>query len=196
VTVTVVAFDFGETLLDETRAWERVADGAGVPRLTLMGVIGGLAARRERHSRLWEVLDVDPARNRTPWGFEFEEFYPDAFPCLERLRAAGYRVAIAGNTLQLLEKYIAPYADVVGSSERFGAEKPAPEFFTRLAAEVGREPNEIAYVGDRVDNDVEPALAAGMVAVHVRRGPWGYLHDPPPEAIAIRSLDELPGALP
>ena len=60
---------------------------------------------------------------------------------------------------------------------------------------MGCEPPEIAYVGDRVDNDVAPALAAGMVAVHVRRGPWGYLHDPPPAAIRIRSLAELPGAL-
>jgi FMN phosphatase YigB (HAD superfamily) len=51
-------------------------------------------------------------------------------------------------------------------------------------------------VGDRVDNDVEPALAAGMTAVHVRRGPWGHLQQPPPGAIRIRSLDELPEALP
>jgi hypothetical protein len=35
-----------------------------------------------------------------------------------------------------------------------------------------------------------------MVAVHVRRGPWGYLQQPPPGAIRIRSLDELPAVLP
>jgi FMN phosphatase YigB (HAD superfamily) len=46
-----------------------------------------------------------------------------------------------------------------------------------------------------VDNDVEPALAAGMVAVHVRRGPWGILHEPPAGALRIRSLDELPAVL-
>ena len=54
----------------------------------------------------------------------------------------------------------------------------------------------IAYVGDRVDNDVGPAIAAGMAGVHIRRGPWGHLQEPPPEAIRIRSLDELPKALP
>ena len=59
----------------------------------------------------------------------------------------------------------------------------------------GLPAGEIAYVGDRVDNDVEPALAAGMVAVHIRRGPWGYLHEPPPEALRITSLDELPAVL-
>jgi FMN phosphatase YigB (HAD superfamily) len=61
---------------------------------------------------------------------------------------------------------------------------------------VGREPAKIAYVGDRVDNDVLPALAAGLVAVHIKRGPWGHLHEPPTAAIRIRSLDELPAALP
>jgi FMN phosphatase YigB (HAD superfamily) len=45
-------------------------------------------------------------------------------------------------------------------------------------------------------NDVEPALAAEMVAVHVRRGPWGHLYEAPEQAITIRSLAELPEALP
>jgi FMN phosphatase YigB (HAD superfamily) len=53
----------------------------------------------------------------------------------------------------------------------------------------------IAYVGDRADNDVGPAIAAGMVGVHIRRGPWGHLQEPPAGAIRITSLDELPGAL-
>jgi hypothetical protein len=33
-----------------------------------------------------------------------------------------------------------------------------------------------------------------MVAVHIRRGPWGYLQDPPDGAVKIDSLDELPDA--
>ena len=44
-------------------------------------------------------------------------------------------------------------------------------------------------------NTVTPALAAGMVAVHIRRGPWGYLHEPPAAAVSIGSLDELPEAI-
>ena len=59
---------------------------------------------------------------------------------------------------------------------------------------VDRDPTEIAYVGDRVDNDVVPALAAGMTAVHIRRGAWSH-QEPPPQAIRIHSLDELPAVL-
>jgi hypothetical protein len=46
-----------------------------------------------------------------------------------------------------------------------------------------------------VDNDVDPALRAGMVAVHVRRGPWGHLHEPSAGSLRIGSLAELPEAL-
>jgi hypothetical protein len=34
------------------------------------------------------------------------------------------------------------------------------------------------------------ALLGGL-----RRGPWGHVHDPPPDAVAMRSLDELPEAI-
>ena len=69
--------------------------------------------------------------------------------------------------------------------------KPAPEFFTRVAQELARPPHEIAYVGDRVDNDIAPALAFGMQAVHIRRGPYGSVHEAPAGARRIDSLLEL-----
>jgi FMN phosphatase YigB (HAD superfamily) len=100
-------------------------------------------------------------------------------------------VGVVGNTPESFEELILELVDFAGSSERWGVEKPAPEFFERIVAEAGCEPGEVAYVGDRVDNDVRPALRAGMVAVHLRRGPWGYLHEPPPEALRARSLSEV-----
>ena len=54
-----VVFDVGETLADETRIWQRIADEVGVPRFTLSGVIGGLAARGESHKRVYELLGVE-----------------------------------------------------------------------------------------------------------------------------------------
>jgi HAD superfamily hydrolase (TIGR01549 family) len=189
--VEVVVFDIGETLVDETRAWETAADFAGVPRFTLMGVLGGLAVRGEQHSRVWEILGVA----RPIVGFVAQDFYGDALPCLERLRGS-FRLGAVGNTGVEVEELLRPLVDFVGSSAGWGVEKPSPEFFARLADEAGVAPEKIAYVGDRVDNDVTPALAAGMIAVHIRRGPWGHLHEPPAGAIRIASLDELPEALP
>jgi len=191
VALKAVFFDVGETLVDETGMWERAADAARVPRFTLMGVLGGLAARGGLHKRVWEILGVE----RTASAWEHGDFYDDALRCLARLRDHGFLVGAVGNTPAEAEELLREHVDLVGSSGRWGVEKPAPSFFARIVREVGLEPGKIAYVGDRVDNDVEPALAAGMVAVHVRRGPWGLLHEPPPAAIRIRSLDELPNAL-
>jgi FMN phosphatase YigB (HAD superfamily) len=189
--VTAVVFDLGETLIDESGAWERAAGAAGVPRFALMGVVGGLAARGRHHAEAWQLLGAPPAA----WSPTPEELYPDALPCLQRLREGGYLVAAAGNVPAEVEELLRAHVDFVGSSESWGVKKPAAGFFERVAAECARPVDEIAYVGDRVDNDVRPALGAGMVGVHVRRGPWGHLHDPPPEAVGIRSLDELPEAL-
>ena len=186
-----VVFDVGETLFDETGVWERAADAADVPRFTLMGILGGLAARGERHTKAWELLGVE----RPASIFEPSDAYPDALPCLADLRSRGLLVGAVGNTPREVEELLRDRVDLIGSSSRWGIEKPAPEFFARIVEEAGSEPAELAYVGDRVDNDIEPALAAGLVAVHVRRGPWGFLHEPPSAALRIRSLDELPGAL-
>jgi HAD superfamily hydrolase (TIGR01509 family) len=186
-----VVFDVGETLVDETGMWERAADAAGVPRFTLMGVLGGLAARGEHHDRVWDLLGIEPAAS----SWTSAELYPDALAAIQGVRAHGVRVAAVGNTPAATEELLREQVEVLGSMERWGVAKPDPAFFERIVSTLGLEAKEIAYVGDRVDNDVEPALAAGMVAVHVRRGPWGILHDPPPGAISVDSLEELPEAL-
>jgi FMN phosphatase YigB (HAD superfamily) len=190
MTVTAVVFDLGETLTDESRNWERVADACGVPRFTLMALIGASIARGESHRHAYEILGITPPRG----AFFHDELYPDAEPCLRRLRGRGLLVGAVGNMAGEHEEFVRPHVDFASSSERWRVEKPSAGFFKRVLAEAGRPAREVAYVGDRVDNDVLPALAAGMVAVHLRRGPWGHLHEPPPQAIAIRSLDELPDA--
>jgi HAD superfamily hydrolase (TIGR01509 family) len=187
-----VVFDVGETLVDETATWERAADAAGVPRFTLMGILGGLAVRGEHHARAWEILGVERPEG-TP--FARASLYPDAEPCLAELRGRGYRLGLAGNASREAYAGLGVDVDFVADSTEWGAEKPAAAFFERLVATCGCAADEIAYVGDRVDNDVVPAHAAGMLAVHVRRGPWGHLHSPPAGTPQIRSLSELPEVL-
>jgi FMN phosphatase YigB (HAD superfamily) len=115
------------------------------------------------------------------------------------VRELGLRVGIVGNQTESLEAWArdaALPADVISSSASLGVRKPDPAFFDRVAALLGHAPSEIAYVGDRVDNDVLPAAAAGMVAIHVRRGPWGRLRRTPPEAtLGLDDLASLPRAL-
>ena len=139
--VKAVVFDVGETLIDETRLWERAADAAGAPRFTLMGVVGGLAARGEHHRRAWELLGVEqPAAT-----WDADDFYPDALPCLATLRERGLRVGAVGNTLTEAEDLLREHVDLVGSSARWGVEKPTPAFFERIVSECG-----VAGRGDRL----------------------------------------------
>jgi HAD superfamily hydrolase (TIGR01549 family) len=208
--IQTVFFDIGETLVDETRQWGSWADWLGIPRMTFFGVLGGLIERGEHHRRVFELLrpGIDLAYERAARAaaghsehFERSDFYPDAIPCLEALRRAGYRIGLAGNQPEGVEELLRALdlpVDLIASSASWGVEKPSPEFFRCVAALAGVPPANIAYVGDRVDNDVAPA-AAGMVAVFLRRGPWGFLQAEHPDAaracFRLDSLDALPQAL-
>ncbi|SFK37860.1 HAD family hydrolase [Cellulomonas sp. KH9] len=199
--VRAVVLDVGETLVDETRAWTQAAHDAGVTPLALMAVLGALAERDEPHTRVWEVLGV-PRPARTPT-IEPGDLYPDALPALHALRRAGYVVGIAGNQPAGAEAQLRTAGvdlDLVASSQRWGVAKPAPAFFARVIAEVGVPADRVLYVGDRLDNDVLPARAAGMRTAFLRRGPWGHVHALRPQAaladVRVDSLGELVELLP
>ncbi|HET6873662.1 MAG TPA: HAD family hydrolase [Acidimicrobiales bacterium] len=196
--ITAVVFDVGETLVDETRAWSAQADAAGVTRLTLFSALGALIERGEDHRKVWELLSTEPPRVECP--IEPQDFYPDSLDCLARLSAAGYALGLAGNQPLHTEAALLELGlpvTFVASSTRWGVEKPSAEFFERVALEAQRAPEQIAYVGDRLDNDVIPARRAGMWAVFLRRGPWGYLHARLPEARqADARIDSLAQLLP
>jgi HAD superfamily hydrolase (TIGR01549 family) len=87
---------------------------------------------------------------------------------LRQLRGLGQRVGIAGNQPEragaALEQ-LGLAADFIVSSAALGVEKPTMEFFVKLAARADLPAREIAYVGDRLDNDILPARAAGMATV-------------------------------
>jgi FMN phosphatase YigB (HAD superfamily) len=203
--------DVGETLVAERGSWERWADWLGIPRHEFIDALTEVIRRGEHHRRVFELsrpgLDVTAAAEARRAagdepGFRGEDFYPDALPCLRELKGAGFRVGIAGNTSLATERFLTDagvQADFVASSATWGVEKPSPAFFTRVAEAAGMPASKIAYVGDRIDNDVLPAMRAGMTGVFLRRGLWADVQRHWPQAaqadIAIDSLTELPGAL-
>ena len=202
-----VVFDVGETLVDETRAWSIWADHLGVPRLTFFSALGASIVEAGHHHdpmRLFRPeidVDAESAALREAgrsWHASFEDLYPDALPTLRELRSLGYRLGVAANQPAEVADVVSSFGielELVGMSAVWGLHKPDPAFFARIARELALPPERIAYVGDRVDNDVRPAKAAGMVAVFVRRGPWGWIQagreDPPEADIVVSSLAEL-----
>jgi HAD superfamily hydrolase (TIGR01662 family) len=207
--IKAVVFDVGETLVDETREYGTWADWLGVPRHTFSSVFGAAIALGKDYREAFQYfrpgfsLDAERARRAEvgqPETFEESDFYPDARPALEALRAMGIWVGVAGNQTsragEILRKLDLP-ADLIATSGEWNASKPDPAFFRALLSVVPWQAEEIVYVGDRVDNDLKPAKAAGMLTVFIRRGPWGYIweqHPDLPEAAdwRITSLAELP----
>jgi HAD superfamily hydrolase (TIGR01549 family) len=198
-----VCLDIGETLVDETRVWATWAAVLDVPAFTLMGALGGTIARGGDHTEAF------PAVGRPDWrshagavaerfgGFRAGDLYPDALPALEALAAAGYGVAVIGNqpasrTAEL--RALGVDVAVMAMSDELGVAKPARAFFAAVLEELGGPAaRHVAYVGDRVDNDVVPAAAAGLRAVWLRRGPWGRLQrdDAGRAHLVVDTLSEL-----
>lgn len=207
--VSWVVFDLGETLVDETRNWDRWADYLEVPRFTFHAVFGAVIAAGRPHTDVFTYFrpevsfdELVAAKDATDqgWSASNDDLYADALPALNLLRDNGYRLAVFANQPRSIEPFMATLpVDLSATSQQWGVAKPDPRFFERIITTVDAVPAEIAYVGDRVDLDITPAKLAGMVAVHLRRGPWGYLHAESAGAAEadarIDSLLELPGAL-
>jgi FMN phosphatase YigB (HAD superfamily) len=134
------------------------------------------------------------AEGATTFVFADRDLHADALPCLAELRERGLRLGAAGNMFARHEEFLRAHVDFVGSSERWGVEKPDARFFEHVV-EAARVPaEEILYVGDRVDNDVVPARAAGLHALRIRRGEHARVESPE-GVVTIGSLSELPEAL-
>lgn len=202
--LSAVFFDVGETLVDETREYGAWADWLGIPRHTFSAVFGAVIARggdyRETFQHFRSGFDLWAERERRaeagqPETFGESDLYPDVRDCLAAIRDQGILVGVAGNqTLRagaILQSLDLP-ADVLGTSQEWGVEKPDPAFFERIVAEAGVPAGEILYAGDRQDVDVLPALKVGLQVALVRRGPWGHvLGDPDVMAECLFTAPDL-----
>lgn len=132
------------------------------------------------------VLDVgETLIDETPLWTEWAEWL--SVPRFTLFAMIGGMIAL-GRSVEELNLPV--YA--VTSSGDLGAAKPAPEFFRRLAAVAGAEPERCVHVCDRLDNDVIAAREAGMTAVWLRRGPWAHLQaDPLGDGGAAAVIDSL-----
>ncbi len=206
--IRAVWFDVGEVLINETREYGTWADWLGIPRHTFSAMFGAVIARGEDYRQVFQYFrpdfDLDAERQaRLDAGLgEFlngNDLYPDVRPCLQALKDTGYFVGIAGNQTTRAGRFLRELnlpCDILATSDDWDVTKPDVAFFSKLIAVSGQAPNEIAYVGDRLDNDLRPAAAVGLHTVFVKRGPWGHItYEPGTAHLAINSLTELPDAL-
>ena len=159
------------------------------------------------------VAKAFAARGRTPDAGATPEFLADygahatedtvAFPgtaeTLERLRGAGWRMAVCTNKPLAPTRTLLAHLGLdgffigIGAGDSFAVRKPDPAHLTATLALAGGEARRCIMVGDH-RNDILAAAGAGMPSVFAA---WGY---GPPEAAAgatalAQHINELPGIL-
>jgi len=150
--------------------------------------------------------EADPktvaARAKRHWRYPREALYDDVLPTLERL-ASTHRLGVLANqpeaTREALERDgVAPFIDVWVVSDEVGLAKPDAEIFAHAVRAAGCRPEQAAFVGNRLDNDIRPAGATGLRTIWILRGEAPAT--PTDEQLAepdavIADLAELPAAL-
>jgi putative hydrolase of the HAD superfamily len=92
---------------------------------------------------------------------------PATLGVLDRLREAGWRLALVSNaTAETAEVWhttaLAGRFDAVAFSSVVGAAKPDREIYLAAAEALGAAPGECVYVGDGADDELAGAVALGM----------------------------------
>jgi FMN phosphatase YigB (HAD superfamily) len=132
---------------------------------------------------------------------------------LERLKSAGYRLAVVSSAgfpqfvEEALEEHgLLPYFDAVLTSAGEGIYKSNPEIFRRAVERLGAAPEETVHVGDHARFDVATARAAGLHAIwfaanaertaRLHGADWDALQALGEQADAVvMRLTEVPGAV-
>lgn len=174
-----IFFDLGSTLIDETDCVELRAEE------TLKQV--NAPSKEEFYGQMEYFASVnglfykDTVKKfgfeKVKWAKELEKLYPETPNVLRELRGS-YKLGIianqsAGTKERLVQFGIREYFDVIISSAEEGVEKPDTHIFKLALRRAGCTAEEACMVGDRLDNDIEPAAAMGMCMVWVRQGWFG-----------------------
>jgi HAD superfamily hydrolase (TIGR01549 family) len=119
---------------------------------------------------------------------------------LDSLRSRGLKTGLVANSwpdpARLLRADVEAFGlaeqlDVIVFSEEVGFRKPQPEIFLHALEQLGVEPENAMFVGDRLDTDVQGAAQVGMATVQAL---WFRADDTPgiePDFMAFTPMDVL-----
>jgi putative hydrolase of the HAD superfamily len=131
---------------------------------------------------------------------ERARFVEHAIELVRHLRGAGVRTGLLTNGPSWMQRRkvellgLDAELDVIGISEELGAAKPDPAAFTATLELLASAPEETVMVGDHLDWDVRGALGAGMRGAVWVAGDEDE-REPPPGALKVARLGEVPAAL-
>ena len=169
-------FDVGSTLVDETECYNhRIKDAIAGTDITFEQ----FNEKRIFFAKQNLKGDIEALNffglSKTPWHKEDEKPYPEAEIVLHSLCEKGYNIGIIANQLLGTEKRLEnwglmKYIKVVAASAEEGVAKPDSEIFLRALKRADCLPKNAVMIGDRIDNDIEPANRLGMKTIWVKQG--------------------------
>ncbi len=175
-------FDVGSTLVDETECYnQRIKDAISGTDISF----DEFQEKRIEFAMQNLKGDIEALKyfglTKTHWHKELEVPYRDAEIVLSALKERGYNIGIIANqsvgTAERLEKWgLLKYINVVLSSAEEGISKPDSEIFLRALQHASCSADEAFMIGDRLDNDIYPALKLGFKTIWVRQGFSSYQH--------------------
>lgn len=173
-------FDLGSTLIDESECVEYRLNHMLNQKnaLTREELVQKIKENAEKnllsYKDIANELDLEIAKLPR----HLEKLYPDVPEILEKLHGK-YQLGIIANqslgTEERLTHYgIRHYFDVILASAEAGVSKPDLKIFQTALQKADCSPQEAYMIGDRLDNDIEPAAQLGMLTIWVRQGINAY----------------------
>lgn len=209
--------------LDVRQSWAAFARGYGTMACALNDLTArlwageGAAWRRARESHaattLAELLaevGIDPDSPAAEaglsaywqWWEPHTLTHPLVWSTLRGLRQAGLRIGVLSNTMWprsyhealFVRDDVAGFIDAQVYSCEVGVTKPHEAMFEAILGDLGVEPGEAVYIGDRLHEDIAGAQRVGMRTVHLDHPMFAGDHLHPSEArpdATISQLDEV-----
>lgn len=169
-------FDVGSTLIDETECYNhRIRDAIEGTNITFEQFKDKLIFFAKQNLK----GDIEALKyfglTKTPWHKEDEKPYEETERVLKALYEKGYNIGIIANqsmgTEKRLENWgLMKYIKLVVASTEEGVAKPDKEIFLRALRRAECLPENAVMIGDRIDNDIEPAKKLGMKTIWVKQG--------------------------
>lgn len=173
-------FDLGSTLIDEGeceqyRIDKLLAQENAPGREVLLRTMQDFA---EQNIPPYKYTAKKFRLETIKWPGHLEKLYDSVPDVLESL-SKKYRIGIIANqntgTEERLRIFgIRQYFDVIASSAELGFAKPDPEIFHAALKAAECKPENAVMIGDRLDNDIEPAGKLGMHTMWIKQGPFKF----------------------
>jgi putative hydrolase of the HAD superfamily len=152
------------------------------------------------------ILDEDQLRQLGWLWYEplakLARIEPGLKATLALLKQMGLKLGIVSNTFisdNSLDRHLAQFGildffPVRLYSHQFAFRKPSIRIFQTAARRIGELPQDVLFVGDRINKDISPALKAGMQAV-LKEAYTNIGKKIPKGVWKISRLSELPGLI-